>query len=161
MCWLLLHGAALAGDEAVVQVTAPRLYAGEKISVDFQNVGVRAALHILADASGQNIIASDSVTGNLTLRLRNLPWDQALDVLLQAKGLDMRRNGNVLWIAPREEMLARENWSSKRAPRSPNSNPCNQPSSSSTTRRPKRSAACSASMRGKGVAGCCRAVAAC
>ncbi len=108
MCWLLLHGAALAGDEAVVQVTAPRLYAGEKISVDFQNVGVRAALHILADASGQNIIASDSVTGNLTLRLRNLPWDQALDVLLQAKGLDMRRNGNVLWIAPREEMLARE-----------------------------------------------------
>lgn len=108
MCWLLLPGAALAGDEAVVQVTAPRLYAGEKISVDFQNVGVRAALHILADASGQNIIASDSVTGNLTLRLRNLPWDQALDVLLQARGLDMRRNGNVLWIAPREEMLARE-----------------------------------------------------
>jgi len=89
-------------------VSAPRLYAGEKISVDFQNVGVRAALHILADASGQNIVASDSVAGNLTLRLRDLPWDHALDIVLQAKGLDMRRNGNVLWIAPREEILARE-----------------------------------------------------
>ncbi|MEG0883948.1 MAG: secretin and TonB N-terminal domain-containing protein, partial [Janthinobacterium sp.] len=104
---LCLHAGGLA-QEAVVHVSAPRLYAGEKISVDFQNVGVRAALHILADASGQNIIASDSVAGNVTLRLRDLPWDQALDVLLQAKGLDMRRNGNVLWIAPREEMLARE-----------------------------------------------------
>ena len=104
---LCLHASALA-QEAVVNVTAPRLYAGDKISVDFQNVGVRAALHILADASGQNIIASDSVAGNVTVRLRDLPWDQALDVLLQAKGLDMRRNGSVLWIAPREEILARE-----------------------------------------------------
>lgn len=95
-------------QDAVVQVTAPRLYAGEVISIDFQNVSVRAALHMLADASGQNIIASDSVAGNITLRLRELPWDQALDVVLQAKGLDLRRNGNVLWIAPREEILARE-----------------------------------------------------
>ena len=95
-------------QQAVVQVTAPRLYAGEAISIDFQNVSVRAALHMLADASGQNIVASDSVAGNVTLRLRDLPWDQALDVVLQARGLDMRRNGNVLWIAPREEILARE-----------------------------------------------------
>ena len=93
---------------AQAQVTAPRLYAGEVISIDFQNVSVRAALHMLADASGQNIIASDSVAGNITLRLRELPWDQALEVVLQAKGLDLRRNGNVLWIAPREEILARE-----------------------------------------------------
>jgi type IV pilus assembly protein PilQ len=99
---LFLHAGCIAQDD-VVHVSAPRLYAGEKISVDFQNVGVRAALHILADASGQNIVASDSVAGNLTLRLRDLPWDQALDVLLQAKGLDMRRNGNVLWIAPRKK----------------------------------------------------------
>ena len=89
-------------------IPAPRLYAGDPISIDFQNVSVRAALHMLADASGQNIIASDSVAGNITLRLRELPWDQALDVLLQAKGLDLRRTGNVLWIAPREEILARE-----------------------------------------------------
>lgn len=104
------YGAAQdsAAVDAVVQVTAPRLYAGETISVDFQNVAVRAALHVLADVSGQNIIASDSVAGNVTLRLRDLPWDQALDVLLQAKGLAMRRIGNVLWIAPREEILARE-----------------------------------------------------
>ena len=104
---LCLHASGMA-QEAVVLVSAPRQYAGEKISVDFQNVGVRAALHILADASGQNIIASDSVAGNLTMRLRDLPWDQALDVVLQAKGLEMRRSGNVLWIAPREEILARE-----------------------------------------------------
>src|SRR5471032_461172 len=105
---LALHGPVLAADEAVVHVTAPRLYTGENISVDFQNIAVRSALHVLADVSGQNIIASDSVGGNITLRLRNLPWDQALDVVLQAKGLDLRRNGNVLWIAPREEILARE-----------------------------------------------------
>lgn len=117
---VLLAGPALAAlaesapvpapvpESAVVQVSAPRLYAGQAISLDFQNVAVRAALHVLADVSGQNIVASDSVTGNVTLRLRELPWDQALDVLLQAKGLDMRRNGNVLWIAPRDEILARE-----------------------------------------------------
>ena len=108
LCLVLLQGAATAHDEAAVPVTAPRAYAGEKISVDFQSVTVRAALHILADVSGYNIIASDSVTGTLTMRLRDMPWDQALDVVLQAKGLDMRRTGNVLWVAPREEILARE-----------------------------------------------------
>jgi len=83
-------------------------YRGEKLSFNFQNVEVRAALQAIADISGLNIITSDSVTGNLTLRLRDVPWDQALDVVLQAKGLDMRKNGNVLWIAPKEELLTKE-----------------------------------------------------
>ncbi|MCD2517027.1 type IV pilus secretin PilQ [Massilia sp. G4R7] len=83
-------------------------YRGEKLSFNFQNVDVRAALQAIADISGLNIITSDSVTGNLTLRLKDVPWDQALDVVLQAKGLDMRKNGNVLWIAPKEELLTKE-----------------------------------------------------
>jgi len=83
-------------------------YRGEKLSFNFQNVEVRAALQAVADISGLNIITSDSVTGNLTLRLKEVPWDQALDVILQAKGLDMRKNGSVLWIAPREELLTKE-----------------------------------------------------
>eukprot|EP01114_Cavostelium_apophysatum_P023071 TRINITY_DN8578_c1_g1_i2.p1 TRINITY_DN8578_c1_g1~~TRINITY_DN8578_c1_g1_i2.p1 ORF type:complete len:728 (-),score=244.62 TRINITY_DN8578_c1_g1_i2:2207-4390(-) len=83
-------------------------YRGEKLSFNFQNVEVRAALQAIADISGLNIITSDSVSGNLTLRLRDVPWDQALDVVLQAKGLDMRKNGNVLWIAPKEELLTKE-----------------------------------------------------
>ncbi|WP_426115642.1 type IV pilus secretin PilQ [Massilia sp. PWRC2] len=83
-------------------------YRGEKLSFNFQNVEVRAALQAIADISGLNIITSDSVTGNLTLRLKEVPWDQALDVVLQAKGLDMRKNGTVLWIAPREELLSKE-----------------------------------------------------
>jgi len=83
-------------------------YRGEKLSFNFQNVEVRAALQAIADISGLNIITSDSVTGNLTLRLKEVPWDQALDVVLQAKGLDMRKNGNVIWIAPKEELLTKE-----------------------------------------------------
>ncbi|MTW09620.1 type IV pilus secretin PilQ [Pseudoduganella eburnea] len=83
-------------------------YRGEKLSFNFQNVEVRAALQAIADISGLNIITSDSVQGNLTLRLKEVPWDQALDVVLQAKGLDMRKNGNVLWIAPQEELLTKE-----------------------------------------------------
>jgi type IV pilus assembly protein PilQ len=83
-------------------------YRGEKLSFNFQNVEVRAALQAIADISGLNIITSDSVTGNLTLRLKEVPWDQALDVVLQAKGLDMRKNGTVLWIAPKEELLTKE-----------------------------------------------------
>ncbi|RJG14835.1 type IV pilus secretin PilQ [Massilia cavernae] len=83
-------------------------YRGEKLSFNFQNVEVRAALQAIADISGLNIITSDSVSGNLTLRLREVPWDQALDVVLQAKGLDMRKNGNVLWIAPKDELLTKE-----------------------------------------------------
>jgi type IV pilus assembly protein PilQ len=83
-------------------------YRGEKLSFNFQNVEVRAALQAIADISGLNIITSDSVTGNLTLRLKEVPWDQALDVILQTKGLDMRKNGSVLWIAPKEELLTKE-----------------------------------------------------
>jgi type IV pilus assembly protein PilQ len=83
-------------------------YRGEKLSFNFQNVEVRAALQAIADISGLNIITSDSVSGNLTLRLKEVPWDQALDVVLQAKGLDMRKNGSVLWIAPKEELLSKE-----------------------------------------------------
>jgi type IV pilus assembly protein PilQ len=83
-------------------------YKGEKISFNFQNVEVRAALQAVADISGLNIIASDSVSGSLTLQLKQVPWDQALDVIMQAKGLDMRKNGNVLWIAPKEELLTKE-----------------------------------------------------
>ncbi|UOD33379.1 type IV pilus secretin PilQ [Massilia violaceinigra] len=83
-------------------------YRGEKISFNFQNVEVRAALQAIADISGLNIITSDSVSGNLTLRLKEVPWDQALDVVLQAKGLDMRKNGSVLWIAPKDELLTKE-----------------------------------------------------
>ncbi|WP_374710461.1 type IV pilus secretin PilQ [Massilia pseudoviolaceinigra] len=83
-------------------------YRGEKISFNFQNVEVRAALQAIADISGLNIITSDSVSGNLTLRLKEVPWDHALDVVLQAKGLDMRKNGSVLWIAPKDELLTKE-----------------------------------------------------
>jgi type IV pilus assembly protein PilQ len=83
-------------------------YRGEKLSFNFQNVEVRAALQAIADISTLNIITSDSVGGSLTLRLKDVPWDQALDVILQAKGLDMRKNGNVLWIAPKDELLTKE-----------------------------------------------------
>jgi len=86
----------------------PQGYKGEKISFNFQNVEVRAALQAVADISGLNIIASDSVSGSLTLQLKQVPWDQALDVIMQAKGLDMRKNGNVMWIAPKEELLTKE-----------------------------------------------------
>jgi type IV pilus assembly protein PilQ len=80
---------------------------------------VRAALQAIADISGLNIITSDSVSGNLTLRLKEVPWDQALDVILQAKGLDMRKNGSVLWIAPKEELLTKEKLELEQRPRSP------------------------------------------
>jgi type IV pilus assembly protein PilQ len=83
-------------------------YRGEKVTFNFQNVEVRAVLQAIADISGLNIITSDSVSGSLTLRLKEVPWDQALDVVLQAKGLDMRKNGNVMWIAPKDELLTKE-----------------------------------------------------
>jgi len=86
----------------------PQGFRGEKISFDFQNIEVRAALQAVADISGLNIIAADTVSGSLTLRLKDVPWDQALDVILQSKGLDMRKNGTVLWIAPKEELLTKE-----------------------------------------------------
>ena len=83
-------------------------YQGDKLSLNFQNVEVRAVLQVIADFTNFNIITSDTVGGNVTLRLKDVPWDQALDIILQAKGLDMRKNGNVIWIAPRDELAARE-----------------------------------------------------
>ena len=83
-------------------------FTGEKLSLNFQNVEVRAVLQVIADFTGLNIITSDTVTGNLTLRLKDVPWDQALDIILQSKGLDMRKTGNVVWIAPRDELATRE-----------------------------------------------------
>jgi len=83
-------------------------YQGEKLSLNFQNVDVRSVLQVIADFTNLNIITSDSVGGNLTLRLKDVPWDQALDIILQAKGLDQRKNGNVIWIAPRDELAAKE-----------------------------------------------------
>ncbi|HUO44120.1 MAG TPA: type IV pilus secretin PilQ [Burkholderiales bacterium] len=83
-------------------------YTGEKLSLNFQNVEVRAVLQVIADFTGFNFITSDSVSGNLTLRLKDVPWDQALKIILDAKGLDMRKDGNVVWIAPRDEIAVKE-----------------------------------------------------
>jgi type IV pilus assembly protein PilQ len=83
-------------------------YTGDKLSLNFQNIEVRAVLQVIADFTNLNIITSDTVTGNLTLRLKDVPWDQALDIILQAKGLDMRKTGNVVWIAPRDELATKE-----------------------------------------------------
>src|SRR5688572_3514598 len=83
-------------------------YTGEKLSLNFQNVEVRAVLQVIADFTALNIITSDTVGGNLTLRLKDVPWDQALDIILQSKGLDMRKTGNVVWIAPRDELATKE-----------------------------------------------------
>jgi type IV pilus assembly protein PilQ len=83
-------------------------YRGEKISFNFQDVDLRAVLGIIADESNLNIIASDSVTGKLTLKVKDIPWDQALDVVMRVKGLDMRKNGTVVWIAPKDELLSKE-----------------------------------------------------
>jgi type IV pilus assembly protein PilQ len=83
-------------------------YTGDKLSLNFQNVEVRAVLNVIADFTDLNIITSDTVTGNITLRLKDVPWDQALDIILQTRGLDSRRTGNVIWIAPRDELATRE-----------------------------------------------------
>ncbi len=83
-------------------------YTGERLSLNFQNIEVRAVLQLLADFTGLNLVASDTVTGALTLRLKNVPWDQALDIILKSKGLAMRQAGNVIMVAPSEEIAARE-----------------------------------------------------
>lgn len=83
-------------------------YNGEKLSLNFQNIEVRSLLQVIADFTNFNVVTSDSVTGAVTLRLKDVPWDQALDIILQAKGLGMRKSGNVLWIAPKDEIAARE-----------------------------------------------------
>lgn len=83
-------------------------YQGEKLSLNFQNIDVRSVLQVIADFTDNNIITSDTVGGSLTLRLKDVPWDQALDIILDAKGLDKRKTGNVIWIAPRDELTAKE-----------------------------------------------------
>jgi len=105
-------------DQYVVEVSPKRraanapeekpVYSGERLTLNFQDIETRAVLQLLADASGQNIVVSDSVSGNVTLRLQNVPWDQALDIVLRTKGLDKRRQDNVIIVAPQAELAARE-----------------------------------------------------
>ena len=83
-------------------------FTGERLSLNFQDIEVRSVLQLLADFTGLNLVVSDSVEGNLTLRLKNVPWDQAMDIILKTKGLDQRRAGNVILIAPTDEIAARE-----------------------------------------------------
>ncbi|MDX1570869.1 MAG: type IV pilus secretin PilQ [Xanthomonadales bacterium] len=83
-------------------------YTGTRVTFNFQDIPVRAVLQLIADVSGLNVVVADSVDGSITLRLQNVPWDQALDIILQAKSLDQRKVGNVVWIAPAEEIAARE-----------------------------------------------------
>ncbi|MDJ0711225.1 MAG: type IV pilus secretin PilQ [Woeseiaceae bacterium] len=83
-------------------------YEGQRLTLNFQDIETRAVLQLLAETSGKNIVVSDTVQGNVTLRLRNVPWDQALDIVMTTKGLDMRQNGNVIMVAPAEEIAARE-----------------------------------------------------
>ena len=83
-------------------------YQGEKLSLNFQNIEVRALLQVIADFTNFNVVTSDTVTGNVTLRLKDVPWDQALDIIMQSKGLGVRKSGNVLWIAPKDELAAKE-----------------------------------------------------
>jgi len=83
-------------------------YEGQRLTLNFQDIETRAVLQLLAETSGRNIVVSDTVQGNVTLRLKNVPWDQALDIVMTTKGLDMRQNGNVIIVAPAEEIAARE-----------------------------------------------------
>ncbi len=97
---------AVAGKGAVAE--EKREFTGERLTLNFQDIDVRAVLQLLADTSGQNIVVSDSVQGSLTLRLQNVPWDQALDIVLRTKGLGMRRRDNVILVGPAEELANRE-----------------------------------------------------
>lgn len=94
--------------DELVEARGKQTYEGERLSLNFQNIEVRSVLQLIADFTGLNLVVSDSVGGSLTLRLKNVPWDQALDIILKTKGLGMRENGNVLYIAPNEEIAARE-----------------------------------------------------
>ncbi|MFK8028033.1 MAG: type IV pilus secretin PilQ [Gammaproteobacteria bacterium] len=94
--------------DELIESRRKKTYEGERLSLNFQNIEVRSVLQLIADFTGLNLVVSDSVGGALTLRLKNVPWDQALDIILKTKGLGMRENGNVLYIAPNEEIAARE-----------------------------------------------------
>lgn len=112
------HSAYQNDNQFVIEVRAQKVDAtkltqgvgfnGEKLSLNFQNIEIRSLLQVIADFTNFNIITSDSVSGAVTLRLKDVPWDQALDIILQAKGLGMRKSGNVLWIAPKDELAAKE-----------------------------------------------------
>lgn len=103
----ILEFRSLEDPRAQVLADRPR-YTGEKLTLNFQNVEIRAVLQVIADFTGLNIIASDTVAGSITLRLKDVPWDQAMDIILRAKGLDKRTTGNVIWVAPRDELAAKE-----------------------------------------------------
>lgn len=92
---------------------SPNNYTGKKISLDFQDIEVRRVLQLLADFTGINMVAADTVQGNITLRLKDVPWDQALDIILKTKNLDKRRNGSVIWIAPVAELIKSEDDEAK------------------------------------------------
>lgn len=94
--------------KAAVADPGKKEYKGERLTLNFQDIETRAVLQLLAETSGQNIVVSDSVQGNVTLRLQNVPWDQALDIVLRTKGLDKRQEGNVIYVAPADELAARE-----------------------------------------------------
>ncbi|OUM03155.1 type IV pilus secretin PilQ [Variovorax sp. JS1663] len=112
------HSAYQSENQFVVEVRPRKVdptkltqgvgYTGEKLSLNFQNIEIRSLLQVIADFTNFNIVTSDSVTGALTLRLKDVPWDQALDIIMQAKNLGMRKNGSVLWIAPKDEINAKE-----------------------------------------------------
>ncbi len=112
------HSAYQSDNQFVLEVRARKVdpnkltkgpgYSGEKLSLNFQNIEVRALLQVIADFTNFNVVTSDTVTGNVTLRLKDVPWDQALDIILQSKGLGVRKSGNVLWIAPKDEINAKE-----------------------------------------------------
>ncbi|WP_151751114.1 type IV pilus secretin PilQ [Acinetobacter bereziniae] len=95
-------------ENKVARPSASQSYTGKKISLDFQDIEVRRVLQLLADFTGINMVAADSVQGNITLRLKDVPWDQALDIILKTKNLDKRRNGSVIWIAPVTELIKAE-----------------------------------------------------
>jgi type IV pilus assembly protein PilQ len=113
-----VHSAYQTDNQFVVEVKPIKIdssklsqgpgYTGEKLSLNFQSIEVRSLLQVIADFSKFNVITSDSVNGSVTLRLQDVPWDQALDIILQSKGLGMRKTGNVLWIAPKEEINTKE-----------------------------------------------------
>ena len=103
-----INPAAASQDKGSTLFSETKEYEGQRLTLNFQDIETRAVLQLLAETSGRNIVVSDTVQGNVTLRLRNVPWDQALDIVMTTKGLDMRQNGNVIIVAPAEEIAARE-----------------------------------------------------
>jgi type IV pilus assembly protein PilQ len=112
------HSAYQSDNQFVLEVRPVKLdpnkltqgagFNGERVSFNFQNIEVRALLQVIADFTQFNVVTSDTVSGSITLRLKDVPWDQALEIILQAKGLGVRKSGNVLWIAPKDELAAKE-----------------------------------------------------